>query len=76
MLRISPDNIVFHSKNTIISAEYLSDNFLRSTSLGLFTFIDATIDASKYVMIYLLSVQTMGVFIISLYENMAKVDRI
>ena len=50
-------------------AEYFYDNLLvKVISLGLFlTLFTLTIDASKFRMIYLLSVQTMGVFIIHTY---------
>jgi len=71
LLLISPIILFFIAKNTYhnLFAEYFYDNLLvKVISLGLFlTLLTLTIDASKYRMIYLLSVQTMGVFIIHTY---------
>lgn len=71
LLLISPIILFFIAKTTYhnLFAEYFYDNLLvKVISLGLFlTLLTLTIDASKHRMIYLLSVQTMGVFIIHTY---------
>ncbi|WP_454386853.1 acyltransferase [Streptococcus sp. Marseille-Q8145] len=71
LLLISPKILFFIAKNTYhnLFAEYFYDNLLvKVISLGLFLILlTLTIDAYKFRMIYLLSVQTMGVFIIHTY---------
>lgn len=71
LLLISPIILFFLAKTIYhnLFAEYFYDNLLvKVISLGLFlTLLTLTIDASKHRMIYLLSVQTMGVFIIHTY---------
>ena len=71
LLLISPIILFFIAKTTYhnLFVEYFYDNLLvKVISLGLFlTLLTLTIDASKHRMIYLLSVQTMGVFIIHTY---------
>ena len=71
LLLISPIILFFIAKNIYnnLFAEYFYDNLLvKVISLGLFlTLLTLTIDASKHRMIYLLSVQTMGLFIIHTY---------
>ena len=71
LLLFSPMILFFMAKNIYnnLFAEYFYDNLLvKVISLGLFlTLLTLTIDSNKYKIIYFLSVQTMGVFIIHTY---------
>ena len=71
LLLISPMILFFMAKTIYhnLFAEYFYDILLvKVISLGLFlTLLTLTIDSNKYKIIYFLSVQTMGVFIIHTY---------